>query len=86
MVFVRSGAWGQAGPLCSNQVALENGPSGLIHPLPLPLCLHVFPQYYHMLFHDNMHLTSWFAVSLPKKEQLHNYTLAPEIEIPLNLY
>ena len=40
MAFVRSRAWGQAGPLCSKQVAMENSPSGLIQPLPLQ----VFPQ------------------------------------------
>ena len=43
--------------LCVQRGGPENSPSGLIQPLPLPLCLHVFPQYYHMLFHDNMHLT-----------------------------
>ena len=48
MVFVRSRAWGHAGPLCSNQVAMKNCLCGLIQPLPLLLCLHVFPQYYHM--------------------------------------
>ena len=84
MLRKRSVAWGQARPLCSKQVALESSPSGLIQPLPLHL--DVSPQNYHMLFHDNMHLTLWFAISLPKKNSYMCTLAPPEIGIPLSLY